>query len=239
MAVVAWFSNPPSAVLIRHPPSYSNSNATAREEVCVEQQLLRGAGGNRTPVRQVVAGCDTTIPRFLRYGNRSPGCAGTRPAIGLSLRSAFFHAVSGLSLLSSLASVARLRWIGPASLNGPQFCCFHLLMKSGSESNGRFIALCLCAPIRESGQLWSHRSASVLGVETSQPREIGSASVLDALVKDLVHSQSQLWASPSDWSADSAGVGLVTKPTPERARHPIGWWRDTPMGFWPTYSLCV
>lgn len=50
-------------------------------------------------------------------------------------------------------------------------CVVHLSKKLGSESNtGILVAVFLCAPFRESGPLWSHSSASVLGVETSQPR---------------------------------------------------------------------
>jgi hypothetical protein len=50
-------------------------------------------------------------------------------------------------------------------------CVVHLSRKLGSESNtGFLVAVFLFAPFKESGPLWSHRSASVLGVETSQPR---------------------------------------------------------------------
>jgi len=52
-------------------------------------------------------------------------------------------------------------------------CVVHLSRKLGSESNtGILVAMFLFAPFKESGPLWSHRSASILGVETSQPRDV-------------------------------------------------------------------
>jgi len=73
-------------------------------------QKYSGAGGNRTPVRQGVTGCDTTIPGSKRCGYFGAGSPDTEvSAIGLSLRSAVFLAVSGLSLPSFTASVARLQ----------------------------------------------------------------------------------------------------------------------------------
>ena len=86
-----------------------------------------GAGGNRTPVRQGVTGCDTTIPGLKRYGYFRAESPDTEvSATGLSLGSAFFLAVSGLSQLSFPASVARLQRTGPAIPLGDAMCVVHL-----------------------------------------------------------------------------------------------------------------
>ena len=81
-------------------------------ECCVLRGLpkfLGGAGGNRTPVRQVVVNRATTIPALRPQGHHTGGSADPKvyPQVYF-LASAVFHAVSGLSQLSTLTSVAGL-----------------------------------------------------------------------------------------------------------------------------------
>ena len=77
-----------------------------------------GAGGNRTPVRREVAASDTTIPGYCFAGGTPPGRLPVRAPPDLSPVSMVFPTVSGLSLPSSPASVARLQRTGPACPRG-------------------------------------------------------------------------------------------------------------------------
>ena len=77
-----------------------------------------GAGGNRTPVRREVAASDTTIPGYCFAGGTPPGRLPVRAPPDLSPVSMVFPTVSGLSQLSSPASVARLQRTGPACPRG-------------------------------------------------------------------------------------------------------------------------
>src|SRR6188472_3794704 len=94
-----------------------------------------GAGGNRTPVHQAVDDRDTTIPDFeadatspagrLTSGHPEVSGSSFRAASSLSYRQRSFP-------LSSPASVAGLRWIGPVR----HFCsrCLFTHLRSGGES---------------------------------------------------------------------------------------------------------
>ena len=90
------------------------------------------------------------------------------PLPGLSPASAVFHAVSGLSLRSSTASVAGLQWSGPVRHCWSRFLSYRL-KNQAARANSLLAVLC-CAPINESEQLGSHARLPDPNVETSQPR---------------------------------------------------------------------
>ena len=128
----------------------------------------------------------------LRY-DHSPLSASWRLDGGVRWRDAChrsFPGVSGLSRRQRSLPAVLHRFCCQAAVDRPRqprraARCVTSRPGSGCESDtGIGIAVYLGAPFEESGQLWSHRSASVLGVETSQPRDGSDLNVSDALVKD-------------------------------------------------------
>ena len=126
----------------------------------------RGAGGNRTPVRRAVAGSDTTIPDYRVAGGAPPGRLPVRAPPDLSPVSAVFLAVSGLSQLSSSASVARLQWTGPACPRGGRSYLTVRSVDQAARSTGSSLP-CLVVP-----RFWSLSNSGRVArfpVSTSKP----------------------------------------------------------------------
>ncbi len=125
-----------------------------------------GAGGNRTPVRRAVAGSGTTIPDRSITDCVPSGRLPLRAPPDLSPVSAVFLAVSGLSQLSSSASVARLQRTGPACPRGGRS---YLTDRSGDQaarSTGSSLP-CLVVP-----RFWSLSNSGRVArfpVSTSKP----------------------------------------------------------------------
>ena len=115
-----------------------------------------GAGENRTPVHQALHVRATTIPDSLPDAGRPAG----RLVTGYPMtRDSSFRAVIGLSRrqqsfpLSSPASGARLRWIGPVRHFWSR-CLFAHLTNQAARANCS-LAILWCAPFSESEQLGS------------------------------------------------------------------------------------
>ena len=149
----------------------------------------------------------------LRY-DHSPFSASWLLLGGVRWRNAChrsFPGVSGLSRRQRSLPAVLHRFCCQAAVDRPRqprraARCVTSRPGSGRESNtGIGIAVYLGAPFEESGQLWSHRSASVLGVETSQPRDGSDLNVSDALVKDR-RDRSGATAMPFATFPDVGGV---------------------------------
>jgi hypothetical protein len=132
--------------------------------------LLRGAGGNRTPVRRAVADRATTIPEI--YGSTAAAPPGRWASRGgrrrvCSPMPAVFPAASGLSRRQSPLLLPGCGDQALRALTGRG--CSRCAWRSGDEGV-LLIGSCVCAPFKESEQLRSHDSASGPDVETDQPR---------------------------------------------------------------------
>ncbi len=131
---------------------------------------LRGAGGNRTPVRRAVADRATTIPEI--YGSTAAAPPGRWASRGgrrrvCSPMPAVFPAASGLSRRQSPLLLPGCGDQALRALTGRG--CSRCAWRSGDEGV-LLIGSCVCAPFKESEQLRSHDSASGPDVETDQPR---------------------------------------------------------------------
>ena len=94
-----------------HPNKQTRPEPYGVRALCdVLRHHMSGAGGNRTPVRQVVIRRATTIPVSVALWLPHRRVGWTRRSVHLvySLKSAVFLAVSGLSLPSTLTYVAGL-----------------------------------------------------------------------------------------------------------------------------------
>ena len=104
-----------------------------------------GAGGNRTPVRRAVAASATTIPDCRVADCVPSGRLPLGAPPDLSPVSAVFLAVSGLSRLSSPASVARLQRTGPACPRGGRSYLTVRSVDQAARSTGSSLP-CLVVP---------------------------------------------------------------------------------------------
>ncbi len=98
----------------------------------VEQRSMSGAGGNRTPVHQAENARATTIPDFETDAISPAGRLPRLPeaTTRLSVRSAVFHAVSGLSNCHSPLLLPGCGESAPCAISG------HDVSSSPNESGG-------------------------------------------------------------------------------------------------------
>ena len=165
-----------------------------------------GAGGNRTPVRRVVAARDTTVPEVPVCGYRSAGSDG--PVTGTA-RQVFpwcqpsfrLSAVSPcgppLLLLTGCSGQA------PCAIAGHDSSLFATWIRRRERTAHQCWQLCCYPCLRSLRQLRSHESASGPNVETDQPRVLVVCPVVLVSLACLACPLVAFWA----WRA--ARLGLV------------------------------
>jgi hypothetical protein len=117
-------------------PQRATARRRTRTSICRHRSCVRGAGGNRTPVRQVVTEPDTTIPA-------------SRPRRLPNWRVSGLHEEVTAGSFPDVSGLSRRQWSFPTV--HPRFCCraawirprapllvtillFYLLIRSGGES---------------------------------------------------------------------------------------------------------